>query len=257
MASSSLSGERTSHPGPVDSSLLHMQEFHVSQNIWNGEPDRILIVRRAQGLHQRGVQRTRRWITREGAKIGSLVDSLERMYYYTTEEGRDAFSLDALRGDAAHCLQILGEMKHILEPSVSSPPLNHEIPEPEINITIPVGQVEGHELVHHKRRGVQETSTIPQIQQPASSMYCVPPVTPLAPMPTCFYPSHPTSVGASSSSTAHPSPIQSSNNYYIPGIPAYYAPSAYPPYFMTHLARSPWPQTHQNAPPMPSTSEGM
>ncbi|XP_020219768.2 serine/threonine-protein phosphatase 7 long form homolog [Cajanus cajan] len=35
------------NPGPIDDSLLTMQSIHVSEHIWNGEPDRVLRIRRA------------------------------------------------------------------------------------------------------------------------------------------------------------------------------------------------------------------
>lgn len=42
-----MASQRVIHPGPRDKSLLHMQDIHVSEHIWNGEKDRVLTVRRA------------------------------------------------------------------------------------------------------------------------------------------------------------------------------------------------------------------
>ena len=54
MASSSSSRPRTIDPGPIDDSLLTLQKYHVSTNIWNGEPDRVLKCRRATNRAKRG-----------------------------------------------------------------------------------------------------------------------------------------------------------------------------------------------------------
>ena len=45
--------QRVVHPGPRDASLLCRQTIHVSEHIWNGEPDKVLRIRRAQGVRQR------------------------------------------------------------------------------------------------------------------------------------------------------------------------------------------------------------
>ena len=51
MASSSSTRERIVHPGPQIQDLLTEQQKHVSEHVWNEEPDRELTVRRAEQLH--------------------------------------------------------------------------------------------------------------------------------------------------------------------------------------------------------------
>ena len=56
MASSSSSSSRVIRPGPEDASLLTMQETHISQYIWNGHPDRVLVVRGKSSIRGRDEQ---------------------------------------------------------------------------------------------------------------------------------------------------------------------------------------------------------
>ena len=55
-SSSSSSSSRVICPGPKDTSLLTMQETHVSQYIWNRHPDRVLVVRGKSSIRSRDKQ---------------------------------------------------------------------------------------------------------------------------------------------------------------------------------------------------------
>ncbi|KAL5180340.1 Protein MAIN-LIKE 2 [Glycine soja] len=50
--SSSCSSSIQTRSGPIDSDVLWMQPKHVSEHVWNGEPDRKLHIRRAVSTYQ-------------------------------------------------------------------------------------------------------------------------------------------------------------------------------------------------------------
>ena len=56
MASSSFSSSRVIRPWLEDASLLTMQETHISQYIWNGHPDQVLVVRGKSSVRNRNEQ---------------------------------------------------------------------------------------------------------------------------------------------------------------------------------------------------------
>ena len=51
-SSSSCSSSIQTRSGPIDSDVLWMQPKHVSEHVWNGEPDRKLHIRRAVPTYQ-------------------------------------------------------------------------------------------------------------------------------------------------------------------------------------------------------------